>query len=213
MEDRGVIRDEIEHHPHAHPVGPIDDFVEAITALKPTAIIGLSGQAGMFTKDVIEAMASINSRPIIFALSNPTSNAECTAQQAYGWSGGRAVFASGSPFDPVELGNKTFVPGQGNNAYIFPGVGLGAIVSRSRKVTDEMFLAAALSLARQVSDVDLERGRIYPPLSRIRQVSALIAQDVARIAYDNGLADREEPEDIAADIHQYMFQPVYPHYA
>jgi malate dehydrogenase (oxaloacetate-decarboxylating)(NADP+) len=209
--DRGKVA---EHkRPYAHDHQPIDDFVEAITALKPTAIIGLSGQAGMFTKDVIEAMASINSRPIIFALSNPTSNAECTAQQAYGWSGGRAVFASGSPFDPVELGNKTFVPGQGNNAYIFPGVGLGAIVSRSRKVTDEMFLAAALSLARQVSDVDLERGRIYPPLSRIRQVSALIAQDVARIAYDNGLADREEPEDIAADIHQYMFQPVYPHYA
>ncbi|NCF51313.1 oxaloacetate-decarboxylating malate dehydrogenase [Gammaproteobacteria bacterium] len=209
--DRGEVAD--HKLPYAHDHQPIDNFVGAITALKPTAIIGLSGQAGMFTKDVIEAMASINSRPIIFALSNPTANAECTAEQAYGWSGGRAVFASGSPFDPVELGNKTFVPGQGNNAYIFPGVGLGAIVSRSRKVTDEMFLAAAHSLARQVSDVDLERGRIYPPLSRIRQVSALIAQDVARIAYDNGLADREEPEDIAADIHQYMFQPVYPHYA
>jgi malate dehydrogenase (oxaloacetate-decarboxylating)(NADP+) len=199
--------------PYAHEHPHIDDLLEAVKTLKPTAILGLSGQPGTFTKDIVEAMTAINERPIIFALSNPTSKAECTAEQAYAWSEGRAIFASGSPFDPVKLNNRTFVPGQGNNAYIFPGVGLGAIVSQSRIVTDEMFLAASHSLANQVTESDLERGRIYPPLSRIRKVSALIAYDVAKLAYDQGLTDKEEPEDIMADIHEYMYQPVYPHYA
>jgi len=200
-----------QRYAQEHP--PIDDFLEAVKTLKPTAILGLSGQPGTFSREIIEAMAEINQRPIIFALSNPTSKAECTAEQAYGWTNGRAIFASGSPFDPVKIGNRTFVPGQGNNAYIFPGVGLGVLVSRSREVTDGMFLAAAHSLARQVTDSDLERGRVYPSLSRIRKVSALIAQDVAKIAWSEGLADREEPEDIMADIREYMYQPVYPHYA
>jgi malate dehydrogenase (oxaloacetate-decarboxylating)(NADP+) len=199
--------------PYAHDHAPIRDFAEAIQALEPTVILGLSGQSGKFTQEVIEAMAVINDRPIIFALSNPTSQAECTAEQAYTWSDGRAIFASGSPFAPVKLGNRTFVPGQGNNAYIFPGVGLGAIVSQARKITDEMFLAAAHSLANQVTDADLERGRVYPALSRIRKVSALIAYDVAKIVYDKGLTDRVEPADIMAEIHEYMYQPVYPHYA
>ena len=199
--------------PYAHPHHHIVDFLQAVKALKPTAILGLSGQPSTFTKDVVKAMAEFNDRPIIFALSNPTSQAECTAEQAYSWSEGRAIFASGSPFDPVKIDNQTFVPGQGNNAYIFPGVGLGVIVSRARTVTNEMFLAAAHSLANQVSESDLERGRIYPSLTRIRQVSALIARDVAKIAYDEGLTDKEEPDDILADIHEYMYQPVYPHYA
>ena len=199
--------------PYAHEHSYIADFLEAVKALKPTAILGLSGQPGTFTKDIVEAMAKINDRPIIFALSNPTSKAECTAEQIYNWTNGRAVFASGSPFDPVKLGNQIFVPGQGNNAYIFPGVGLGVIVSGARKVCSEMFLAAAHSLANQVTDSDLKRGRVYPALSRIRQVSALIARDVAKIAYDKGLTDRDEPEDILAEIHQYMYQPVYPHFA
>ncbi|HSG58412.1 MAG TPA: NAD-dependent malic enzyme [Woeseiaceae bacterium] len=218
VDSRGLLvsgRDNIAEHkrPYAHDHPYTGDFLEAVRMLEPTAILGLSGQPQTFTKDILEAMADINERPIIFALSNPTSQAECTAEQAYAWTNGRAVFASGSPFDPVKLGNETFIPGQGNNAYIFPGVGLGAIVSRARKITDEMFLAAAKSLAGLVTESDLERGRIYPSLSRIRQVSAHIAYDVATIAYDQGLAGKEESADIRADIHDYMYQPVYPHYA
>ncbi|MEE8339636.1 MAG: NAD-dependent malic enzyme [Xanthomonadales bacterium] len=209
--DRETIAPHKQRYAREQP--PIASFLEAVKTLKPTAILGLSGQPGTFTQEVIEAMAEINERPIIFALSNPTSKAECTAEQAYGWTDGRAIFASGSPFDPVQLGNRTFVPGQGNNAYIFPGVGLGIIVSRSREVTNEMFLAAAHSLASQVTDSDLERGCVYPPLSRIRKVSALIALEVAKIAWSEGLAEREEPEDILADIREHMYLPVYPHYA
>ncbi len=199
--------------PYAHEHPHIDDFLEAVNVVRPTAILGLSGQPARFTKEVVEAMTAINERPIIFALSNPTSNAECTAEQAYTWSNGRAIFASGSPFDPVKLNNQTYVPGQGNNAYIFPGVGLGAIISGARTVTDEMFLAAAHSLANQVTDADLERGRVYPPLSDIRKVSAIIARDVAQLVYDQGLTDKKRPDDILAEIHEYMYQPVYPHYA
>ena len=218
VDSKGLLvssRDNLAEHklPYAHDHPYTDSFLEAVQALKPTAILGLSGQPQTFTKDIVEAMAEINERPIIFALSNPTSQAECTAEQAYTWSDGRAIFASGSPFDPVKLGNVTFVPGQGNNAYIFPGVGLGAIVSQARNITDEMFLAAAHSLASLVTESDLERGRVYPALSRIREVSARIAYDVAKIAYDKGLAGKEEPEDILADIHEYMYQPIYPHYA
>ena len=199
--------------PYAHEHEGCQDFLVAVNTLKPSAIFGLSGQPGTFTKDVIEAMANINERPIIFALSNPTSKAECTAAEAYQWSDGRAVFASGSPFDAVTVGNRTFVPGQGNNAYIFPGVGLGIIASQAFAVTDKMFLAAAHSLASQVSDSDIERGRVYPSLTRIREVSALIARDVAQIAYDDHLTKKEEPEDVLADIRLHMYQPVYPHYA
>ena len=208
-------REKIANHKqrYARDMPFIDNFLDAVKTLKPTAILGLSGQPGSFSKDIIEAMAKINKRPIIFALSNPTSKAECTAEQAYRWSKGRAIFASGSPFDAVEYGGKTLVPGQGNNVYIFPGVGLGTIVSRSRRVTDEMFLAASHSLAKQVSEYDLESGCIYPPLSRIRRVSANIAYEVAKIAFKNGLTEREEPEDLMAEIVAYMYQPVYPHYA
>ena len=218
VDSKGLLvagRDNIAAHkqPYAHDHEYIPDLLGAVNALKPTAILGLSGQPSTFTQDVVESMARINARPIIFALSNPTSQAECTAEQAYTWSDGRAVFASGSPFDPVKLGNQVFVSGQGNNAYIFPGVGLGVIVSQSRVVTDEMFLAAAHSLANQVTVADLERGRVYPALSLIRQVSAFIARDVAKMVYENGFTDREEPDDILADIHENMYQPVYPHYA
>ncbi len=218
VDTRGLLvagRERIPEHkrPYAHEHRPVDGFLEAVTALEPTAILGLSGQPGVFTREIVEAMAAINERPIVFALSNPTSKAECTAEDAYTWSQGRAIFASGSPFAPVKLGQRTFVPGQGNNAYIFPGVGLGVVVSRARTVTDEMFLAAARVLASQVSESDLERGRVYPPMSRIREVSALIAGEVARIAYRGGLTDQQAPADLLSDVRRYMYQPVYPHYA
>jgi malate dehydrogenase (oxaloacetate-decarboxylating)(NADP+) len=218
VDSRGLVvksRENLAVHklPYAHEHAGCSDFLKAVNELKPTAILGLSGQPQTFTKKVVEAMAKINERPVIFALSNPTSQAECTAKQAYTWSDSRAIYASGSPFDPVAVGNQTFVPGQGNNAYIFPGVGLGVIASESRRVTDEMFLAAAHSLANQVSDSDIDRGRLYPPLSRIREVSARIAYDVAKMAYDNKLTYKKEPKDLLADIHHHMYQPVYPHYA
>ena len=208
-------RDSIAPHKqrYAREQPHISNFLEAVQTVKPTVILGLSGQPGSFSKDIIEAMAEINERPVIFALSNPTSKAECTAEQAYNWSDGRAIFASGSPFDAVTIGNQTFVPGQGNNVYIFPGVGLGALVSRARRVTDEMFLAAAHCLASHVHESDISRGCVYPSLSRIREVSASIALEVAKIAWSQGLAESEEPDDILAEIHKHMFQPIYPHYA
>ena len=218
FDSRGLltaVREDIppQKQPYAHSHAEIDNFSDAIRALRPTAIIGCAGQANAFSQDVVETMAQLNERPIVFALSNPTSKAECTAQQAYSWSDGRAVFASGSPFEPVQIGNNRFVTGQGNNAYIFPGVGLGAVVSGARRVTDEMFLAAARVLAAQVSEEDLALGRVYPSLSRIREVSTLIAAEIAAIAYRQGLTARQAPEDILGDIRDHMFEPVYPHYA
>ncbi len=199
--------------PFAHDHAAADSLEAAIEELRPTALIGASGQGGIFTEPMLQSMAKYNERPIIFALSNPTANAECTATQAYQWTDGRAIFASGSPFAPVDYGNRLFVPGQGNNAYIFPGVGLGLVASGSTRVSDQMFLAAAHCLAGEVTGEDLEQGLLYPPLSRIREVSALIAAEVARIAWDSGLATIDRPDDILAFVEASMYQPVYPHYA
>ncbi len=199
--------------PYAHEHGFVADFCSAIEALQPAAIIGVSGVSGAFTRPVIEAIARCNKRPIVFALSNPTSQAECTAQQAHEGTEGRAIFASGSPFDPVELHGRTYVPGQGNNAYIFPGVGLGVIASASRLVTEEMFLVAGRTLAREVSAADLERGLVYPPLKKIRQVSALIATAVAEVAYERGLAQTSKPDNLSEYVRSQMYEPVYPNYA
>ena len=198
--------------PYAHDHPPLADFLSAVEALQPTIIIGVSGQAGMFSQPVLEAMARFNERPIIFALSNPTSKAECTAEQAYTWTGGRAIFASGSPFPPVTLDDKTYVSGQGNNAYIFPGVGLGAIACGARLVTDEMFFASARALAQQVSEEDLERGLIYPPLTDIREVSTAIAVAVAEVAYQRGLTAQPRPDDLWAHIESQMYVPSYESY-
>lgn len=181
--------------------------------LRPTVLIGCGGQAGAFTETVLNSMAQLNDRPVIFALSNPTIKAECTAEQAYRWTDGRGVFASGSPFPPLDLGNQRFMPGQGNNAYIFPGVGLGVVASNSSRVTDEMFLAAARRLAEEVTGEDLETGSLYPPLSRIREVSINIACEVADKAWQSGLAGNPRPDDLRADISGGMFEAVYQHYA
>lgn len=197
---------------YAHDHAPLPNLLAAIEALQPTALIGVSGQPGTFNQTVLQAMAQRNHRPIVLALSNPTSKAECTAQQAYTWTEGRAIFASGSPFAPVTLGDKTYVPGQGNNAYIFPGVGLGVLASGARRVIDEMFFAAARALADQVSETDLAQGLIYPPIGSIRQVSAAIAVAVARVAYQRGLAAGPEPDDLPAYIEAQMYVPCYQSY-
>jgi malate dehydrogenase (oxaloacetate-decarboxylating)(NADP+) len=198
--------------PYAHNHAPIQTLAEAVRAIKPTALIGVSGMAAAFTKEIVESMCSYNERPIIFALSNPTSKAECTAEQAYTWSNGKAIFACGSPFAPVDLNGRRFVPGQGNNIYIFPGVGLGALASEATAVTDEMFLAAARTLAGLVEPEDLAVGRVYPPLTKIREVSLEIAAAVAKVAYDAGIARAPKPDDLKDDIRGRMFQPVYTDY-
>jgi malate dehydrogenase (oxaloacetate-decarboxylating)(NADP+) len=198
---------------YAHERAPIGDFRTAVRALRPTAIVGAAALPGAFTRELIEAMAEINVHPIVFALSNPTSQSECTAEQAYAWSGGRALFASGSPFDPLAFGERVLVPRQANNSYIFPGIGLGAIVSGTRLITDAMFMAAAYALAERVSAADLSHGSLYPPLAAVREVSAHIAAAVARVAYDEGLATVPQPADLLACVKSQMYEPRYPNYA
>ena len=195
--------------PYAHEHPPVGDFLTAIRTLKPTVIIGVAAVGGTFTPEVLKTMAEINKRPIIFALSNPTSKAECSAEEAYRHTAGRALFACGSPYDPVKLDGKTFVPRQGNNSYIFPGIGLGAIASGTRLVTDEMFMAAAHTLAQLVSEADLDQGSLYPALPRIREVSARIAAAVAEVAYKRGLATGQPPKDLLAYVQSQMYDPRY----
>ena len=198
--------------PYAHDHAPVPDFLGAVKSLKPTAIIGVGATPGMFTREVIEEMSRLNERPIVFALSNPTSKAECTAEQAYEWSRGKALFASGSPFDPVTYEGRRYVPRQGNNSYIFPGVGLGVVAVRSTRVTDEMFMAAARTLAASVGEDDLAQGSLYPPLNRVRDVSAHIATSVAEVAFRNGLAEIDRPDDVLEYIRSQMYEPVYTSY-
>ena len=195
-------------HEHAGAAG----LLEAVEALRPTVLIGVSTQGGAFTEPVVRAMARFHERPVIFALSNPTSCAECTAEQAYRWSEGRALFASGSPFGPVAWNGRQLIPGQANNAYIFPGIGLGVIAARASRVTDEMFALAARTLADTVSATALEQGLLFPPLGEIREVSCAVATAVARHAWEAGWARRERPPDIPAQVRSLMYQPEYPSY-
>lgn len=195
--------------PYAHDHEFLPDLLSAIQAIKPTALIGVSGQGNTFTQPMVETMAELNERPMIFALSNPTSKAECTAEQAYTWTNGRAIFASGSPFNPVTYNGQTFVPGQGNNSYIFPGVGLSVVACGAKHVTDEMFMAAAKALATTVTEADLAKGRIYPSLKRIREVSGVLGTAVAEVAYAQGLATHPKPADMLVYIQSQMYQPVY----
>jgi malate dehydrogenase (oxaloacetate-decarboxylating)(NADP+) len=182
-------------------------FVDAIDAVRPHVLIGATGAPGTFTQAVIERMSAINQRPAIFALSNPTSKAECTASQAYSWSQGRAIFASGSPFPPETYGATTFRPAQGNNAYVFPGIGLGAVACRARMIPDELFLAAARTLAGLVRQSDLDAGAIYPPLKDIRKISLAIAVSVAEKAYEMNLARTKRPKNVRRSIEAIMYRP------
>lgn len=194
---------------YAHAHAPMATFLDAVRELQPHAIIGVSGTPGMFTREVLATMAANHARPVVLALSNPTSKAECTAAEAYAATDGRALFASGSPFAPVTYRGRIHVPGQGNNSYIFPGVGLGVIVSESSRVTDEMFAVAARTLASMVTPADLEMGRLYPGLSRIREVSGAIAEAVANVAYTRGLARSARPQDVGAAVRAAMYEPDY----
>jgi malate dehydrogenase (oxaloacetate-decarboxylating)(NADP+) len=195
--------------PYARDEEPAPHLLDVVKRVKPTIIIGASGQAHTFSEDVVKEMYKHCKRPVIFALSNPTSKAECTAEEAYQWTDGNAIFASGSPFPPVRMGGRIFVPGQGNNMFIFPGVGLGAVVCGSRTVTDEMFFTAAKTLAHMVTEEELAAGTIYPDLAKIRQISLAIAAAVARLAWEQGLAQYAEPKDIRQYVRDRMYHPDY----
>jgi malate dehydrogenase (oxaloacetate-decarboxylating)(NADP+) len=217
VDSKGLVvsgRTDLPEHkrPYAHDYPFHKDLLSAVEAIGPTAIIGVSGQPNTFTPAVLTAMSRINERPIVFALSNPTSKAECTAEEAYRYTDKRAIFASGSPFPTVVIDGQTFVPGQANNAYIFPGVGLGVLASEASRVTDEMFTAAAKSLDEQVTVEDLKIGRIFPSLSRIREVSSNIALAVAKIVFKRGLTTMPEPADLLGHIKSTMYDPAFQEY-
>jgi malate dehydrogenase (oxaloacetate-decarboxylating)(NADP+) len=195
--------------PYARDEKPAGTLLEVVKRVKPTILIGATGTPRLFTEEVVKAMYAECDRPVIFALSNPTSKAECTAEQAYSWTDGRAVFASGSPFPAVRIEGRIFVPGQGNNMFIFPGVGLGAVVSGASKITDEMFFAAAKTLAHIVTEDELQAGTIYPDLGKIRQISLAIASAVAMLAWEQGLARYAEPDDIREYVRSCMYHPEY----
>jgi len=194
----------------AHDHAPVDDLHTAVRTLRPTALIGVAAQAGAFTETIVAEMAAHNDRPIIFALSNPTSKAECTAEQAYRWSDGRALFASGSPSAPVEWQGQRFEPRQANNVYVFPGIGLGVIRTQATSVSDEMFRAAAHALAEGLGVEQLEKGALYPTLDTIRDTSVRIASAVAREAVRTGLATVHPPRNVEQWLRETMYVPEYP---
>jgi malate dehydrogenase (oxaloacetate-decarboxylating)(NADP+) len=196
--------------PFAQEHPPVSTFVEAVEALRPTGIIGVSTVPKLFNREVIQAMARINERPIIFPYSNPTSRSECTAEEAYKWSEGRAVFASGSPFPPVDINGRRFVPGQGNNVYIFPAMGMAVFATEATRVTEEMFIVAAQAVAEQVTEENLSMGLIYPPQSRILEASLHVAERIAACIFEKGLARVPRPDDVGALVRARAYRPVYP---
>jgi malate dehydrogenase (oxaloacetate-decarboxylating)(NADP+) len=195
--------------PFAIKRASIGDFAEAIKALRPTGIIGVSTVPKLFNQKVIEAISEINERPIIFPYSNPTSRSECTAEEAYTWSKGRAIFASGSPFPPLTVGGMHFVPGQGNNVYIFPAMGMAVYATEAKRVTDEMFIVAAKAVAEQVGQDSLDVGLIYPPQSKILTASLHVAAKIAEHIFDHGLARIARPKDISRLISDKAYVPAY----
>lgn len=214
MDSKGLIvkdRDRVKPHAqlYAHAHAPVDGIAEAVKTLKPTILIGATGQSGIFNQQVIEAMTEVNTQPIVFALSNPTSRSEATAKDVYHWSKGRAIFASGSPFDPVLVNGKSHVPGQSNNVYIFPGIGLGVTACHITRVTDAMFRAAAKAVAADVTEAALAEGRIFPALDDIRTVSLEIAIAISELAFAEGLAGIERPNDLRGFLADKMYTPKY----
>jgi malate dehydrogenase (oxaloacetate-decarboxylating)(NADP+) len=199
--------------PHQVPFvreGRLDPtLLDAVRAVKPTVLIGTSTQPGTFTREVVEAMRAYCRRPVIFPYSNPTSKAECTAEQAWTWTDGDAIFAAGSPFAPVTLNGRVLIPGQGNNVYIYPAVGLAVFATEASRVTDEMFLKAAESLAARTSDAELSVGLIYPPIDRIHQSAVDVAVDVAELIFARGFARVERPRDLDAWIRSKVYNPAY----
>ncbi|XP_077209873.1 NADP-dependent malic enzyme isoform X2 [Tasmannia lanceolata] len=219
VDSKGLIvssrKESLQHFkkPWAHDHEPIKNLLDAVRSIKPTVLIGSSGAGKTFTKEVVEAMASFNEKPLILALSNPTSQSECTAEEAYTWTKGRAIFASGSPFGPVEYDGKIFVSGQANNAYIFPGLGLGLVMSGAIRVHDDMLLAASEALAEQVTQENYDKGLIFPPFTNIRKISAHIAAKVAAKAYELGLASHlPQPENLVKYAESCMYSPLYRSY-
>jgi len=194
---------------YAHDTIPTKDLIHAIQTIKPTVLIGVSTKGGAFTQGVIEAMSRLNERPIIFALSNPTNKAECTAEQAYRWSNGKALFAAGVQFPDVTLNGQTFHPGQANNFYIFPAVGLATYVTRPRRITDECFIVAAQASADQVGTDLREKGMLFPSQANILETELTTATRVAEFMFDKGLAQVERPRDIRAWIEGQLYKPQY----
>lgn len=189
--------------------GQLTSLVDILNYVKPTALIGFSGQGGSFTQEVIEEMAKHSEQPIIFPLSNPTSKSECNAELAYKYTNGKAIFASGSPFDPVEHDGKKLYPSQGNNMYIFPGLGFGARVCKSKHVSQNMISSASKALADSVTDEELKQGKLYPPISKIREISAKIAEKVVETSFEEGLAQIKRPESIYDFVVERMYIPEY----
>lgn len=192
-----------------HDFASCTDFAAAVLKIKPTAIVGVSTVGGAFNQQVIENMSLVNERPIIFPYSNPTSHSECTAEQAYTWSKGKAIFASGSPFAPVSYEGKIYTPGQGNNVFIFPALGMAIFATEAKRVTDDMLLTAAEAVAEQVTASDFENGLIYPHVNNILKVSINVAVRVAEHIFDSGLAGVSKPENIRAFIESKMYIPEY----
>ena len=195
--------------PYAHSHAPTKDFVAAIESIKPTTIIGVSTIGGAFTQKVVESMSRINDRPVILALSNPTEHAECTAEQAYSWSKGKAIYAAGVQFAPVHYKGQTFLPGQANNFYIFPAVGMAIFATQAKRVTDEMFIEAGQAVADQVAPELLKQGLLYPLQSNILETEIQTAARVAKLVFDSGLARVERPADMVAFIRRHVYKPEY----
>ena len=195
---------------YAHKAPPSKDLVETIERLKPTILIGVSTKGGAFTQHVVETMSRLNERPIIFALSNPTDKAECSAEQAYTWSKGKALYAAGVQFRDVTLNGHTFHPGQANNFYIYPAIGLATYAARPRRLPDACFIATAQASADQVGPDLRAKGMLFPSQDNILETEITTATRIAEFMFDQGLAQAKRPRDTRTWIEGHLYRPVYP---